>query len=136
MPLPANYGPPAQDVATPAVADRLAYGEYLANIGHCMDCHTPRNGKGELMMDKLGAGGQALKGPWGVSISRNLTPDAAGLKGWTDEQIARAIQTGMDRNGVHYKPPMAFGWYKNISSEDIKSLIAYLRSLPPQTLNQ
>lgn len=136
MPLPANYGPPAQDVATPAVADRLAYGEYLANIGHCMDCHTPRNAKGELLMGKLGGGGQALKGPWGVSISRNLTPDAAGLKDWTDEQIAHAIQTGVDRNGVHYKPPMAFGWYKNISSEDIKSLIAYLRSLPPQTPNQ
>ena len=136
MPLPPNYGPPVKDVGMPAATDRIAYGEYLSNIGHCMECHTPRDAKGQLVMDKFGAGGQALKGPWGVSISRNLTPDPTGLKDWTDEQITRAIQQGVDRNGVHYKPPMAFDWYKNINSDDIKSLIAYLRSLPPQRLGE
>ncbi|NGM86256.1 cytochrome c [Parapusillimonas sp. SGNA-6] len=136
MPLPPNYGPPVERVKTPSTADQVVYGQYLANIGHCMDCHTPRDARGQLVMSKLGAGGQAFKGPWGVSLSRNLTPDATGLKDWTDEQIAHAIQDGVDRSGMHYKPPMAFGWYKNIDGEDMKALIAYLRSLPPQKLSQ
>jgi mono/diheme cytochrome c family protein len=136
MPLPPNYGPPVKDVKAPPSTDRIAYGEYLSNIGHCMDCHTPRDAKGQLVMSKLGAGGQAFKGPWGMSLSRNLTPDETGLKDWTDKQIAVAIRDGVDRNGVHYKPPMAFGWYKNINSDDMQALIAYLRSLPPQKLGQ
>nr|WP_281178570.1 hypothetical protein [Polaromonas jejuensis] len=38
----------------------------------------------------------------------------------------------MDKNGRPYKPPMAFGFYKNINDADMGALIAYLRSLKPQ----
>lgn len=133
MPLPPNYGPPVKTVKAPKPADKLRYGAYLANIGHCMECHTPRDAKGQLVLAKLGAGGQVIPGPWGQSVSRNLTPHATGLKGWTDEQIARSIRTGMDRDGKPYKPPMAFGFYKNISDGDMAALIGYLRSLKPQS---
>lgn len=132
MPLPPTYGPPITSVAMPNPADRVKYGEYLSNIGHCMECHTPRNQQGMLVREKLGAGGQALNGPWGQSVSRNLTPDASGLKDWSDAQIAKAIRTGTDREGHPYKPPMAFDFYKNISDSDMGALIAYLRSLKPQ----
>lgn len=136
IPLPPNYGPPVKDVALPAATDQIAYGGYLTNIGHCMDCHTPRSANGRLEMDKLGAGAQEFKGPWGVSVSRNLTSDETGLKNWTDAQIATAVQKGVDRNGMHYKPPMAFDWYKNISADDMKAIIAYLRTLPPHKTGQ
>ena len=132
MPLPPAYGPPITSVAMPNPADRVKYGEYLANIGHCMECHTPRNQQGMLVREKLGAGGQAINGPWGQSVSRNLTPDASGLKDWSDAQIAKAIRTGTDREGHPYKPPMAFDFYKNINDSDMGALIAYLRSLNPQ----
>jgi mono/diheme cytochrome c family protein len=97
-----------------------------------MECHTPRNAQGMLEMDKIGAGGQSFNGPWGSSVSRNLTPHATGLKDWTDAQISRAIRDGVDRDGQPYKPPMAFGYYKTINDADMKALLAYLRSLPPQ----
>lgn len=132
MPLPPDYGPPVAGVATPAEADTLKYGEYLANIGHCMDCHTPRNGKGMLLREHLGAGGQVLRGPAGDVVTPNLTPDPSGLKSWTDAQIERAIRTGVDKDGAHLQPIMAFGWYRNISGPDMSALIAYLRSLTPQ----
>ena len=77
----------------------------------------------------MGAGGNPIKGPWGVSVSRNLTP--TGLKDWSDAEIARAIREGKSRDGSALRPPMAFDWYKNISDEDMKALIAYLRSLKP-----
>ncbi len=132
MPLPPSYGPAVKEVKAPAMSNKLKYGEYLANIGHCMDCHTPRNDKGMLLHDKRGAGGMVFKGPWGASVSRNLTPDASGLKDWSDAQIAKAIREGVDRSGQHYKPPMGFDFYKTINDADMGALIAYLRSLKPQ----
>ena len=130
MPLPPSYGPAVGKVDMPAQKDTLRYGEYLADIGHCMDCHTPRDGKGMLVLDKLGAGGQRFEGPWGVSVSRNLTP--VGLKDWSDAQIAKTIRTGMEPDGKPLKPPMGFGFYSNIHDADMAALIAYLRALKPQ----
>lgn len=134
IPLPPSYGPAVKNVKAPAASDKVKYGEYLANIGHCMECHTPRNDKGMLQRASLGAGGQVFKGSWGESVSRNLTPHKTGLKDWTDAQIAKAIREGVDRNGQPYRPPMAFGFYRNISDADMSALIAYLRSLKPQVL--
>lgn len=133
IPLPANYGPPVEHVDLPAAANTLKYGEYLANIGHCMDCHTPRNNKGMLVTARLGAGGQLIKWPaGGEAVTPNLTPDKTGLKSWSDAQIARAIRDGIDKNGTHLKRIMAFDWYQNINDSDMKALIAYLRSLKPE----
>jgi mono/diheme cytochrome c family protein len=133
MPLPASYGPPVNGVTAPSASgDKVRYGEYLATIAHCMECHTPRNDKGETLRDRLGAGGVVIEGPWGKSVSRNLTPHESGLKSWTDAQIAKAVREGVDRNGSPYKPPMAFAFYKNISDTDMAALIAYLRSLKPR----
>lgn len=131
IPLPPNYGPPVGNVRAPSSRDSIRYGKYLADIGHCMECHTPRSKQGQLVTTYLGAGGQVFNGAWGTSVSRNLTPDETGLKNWTDAQIATAIR-GNDRSGIHYKPPMAYDWYKNISSTDMSALISYLRSLKPQ----
>jgi len=134
IPLPPAYGPPVGKVTAPPTSDKVRYGEYLANIGHCMECHTPRDDKGMLIRSQWGAGGQSIAGPWGVTISRNLTPGPGGLKDWTDAEIAHTIRTGLDRNGQALKPPMAFGFYKNIDDADMAALIAYLRSLKPLPL--
>ncbi len=128
MPLPPSYGPPLRQVKAPAPANPVKYGEYLANISHCMECHTPRD-KGQLVRASWGAGGQVFTGPWGQSVSRNLTPHETGLKDWSDAEVARAIREGVSKDGQPLKPPMGFGFYKSISDADMAALIAYLRSL-------
>lgn len=132
FPLPPSWGPPLMSVKAPARADKVRYGEYLATVGHCMECHTQRDQKGMLVSTSLGSGGRVFPGPWGESISRNLTPHETGLKSWTDAQIAQAVRAGVDRSGTPYKPPMAYQHYKNIDDADMTVLIAYLRSLPPR----
>lgn len=132
FPLPPSWGPPVVNVKTPSRADKVKYGEYLATVGHCMECHTQRDQKGMLVMTSLGSGGRVFPGPWGESLSRNLTPHETGLKDWTDAQISQAVRGGVDRNGMPYKPPMAFQHYKNIDDTDMAALTAYLRSLPPR----
>jgi mono/diheme cytochrome c family protein len=133
--LPPNYGPPIRaKVIAPSPRDTLKYGAYLAGpLGHCMDCHTPWV-KGHPDMKRVGAGGNPFKGPWGVSVARNLTPHETGLKGWSDAEIARAIREGVRKDGSPLMPPMAFGWYKNINEGDMKALVAYLRALKPLPL--
>jgi mono/diheme cytochrome c family protein len=132
IPLPKSYGPPIKKpVVAPSRKDAVKYGAYLAGpLGHCLDCHTPRV-KGIPDMKRAGAGGNDFRGPWGVSVARNLTPHETGLKGWSDAEIARAIREGVRKDGSRLKPPMAFDWYRNINDDDMKALIAYLRSLKP-----
>ncbi len=130
--LPPSYGPAiGSKVVAPPRKDTVKYGAYLAGpLGHCMDCHTPWvNDVPD--MKQVGAGGNPIKGPWGVSVSRNLTPHESGLKGWSDAEIARAIREGVRKDGSQLKPPMAYGWYKNIDDTDMKALITYLRALKP-----
>jgi len=130
--LPPNYGPPVKTVKAPARKDLVRYGAYLAGpLGHCLECHTPAE-KGERdYANKKGAGGFVFNGPWGASVARNLTPHETGLKAWSDAEIARAVREGVSRDGSKLKPPMAYAFYQNINDEDMKALIAYLRTLKP-----
>ena len=131
--LPRSYGPPIKKtIVAPSRSNQVKYGAYLAGpLGHCTDCHTPYT-DGRMDMQRIGAGGAPFTGPWGVSVSRNLTP--TGLEHWSDAEIAHAIREGKSRDGSPLKPPMAFGWYKNINDQDMAAIVAYLRSLKPLPL--
>lgn len=131
MPLPPSYGPPVANVPDVPKTDKVAYGRYLAYIGHCLECHTPIGPRGRDMA-RAGAGGDEFKGPWGVSVAANITPDPdTGLGKWSDADIKRAITTGARPDGTKLKPPMAFAYYKNIAEDDLDALVAFLRSLKP-----
>lgn len=130
--LPPNYGPPVKTVKAPARKDLVRYGAYLAGpLGHCLECHTPMENGHQDYANQKGAGGFVFKGPWGASVARNLTPHETGLKAWSDAEIERAIREGVSRDGSKLKPPMAYEFYRNIGGEDMKALIAYLRTLKP-----
>ncbi|NKC33149.1 c-type cytochrome [Falsiroseomonas selenitidurans] len=130
--LPPAWGPPVTSVPEPA-NNPVARGEYLANaVAHCMECHTPMLPTGQNDHTRLGAGGMEFRGPWGVSVARNLTPHANGLGGWTDAQIIRAITQGISANDRPLAPPMAFWAYRAMTPAELSDLVAYLRSLKPQ----
>ncbi len=130
---PPQIFPGAEKPYTEAMfSDRIKHGFYLATIGHCMECHTPMP-KGVHNWADLGRGGFEFPGPWGVSVSRNITSSKSkGIGAWTDAQIKTAITTGVDKDGNHLKPPMGFGYYAHMTDEDIADIIAYLRRVPPK----
>jgi mono/diheme cytochrome c family protein len=113
--------------------DAVAYGAYLAGpLGHCIECHTLLVEGQPDFAHRLGAGGNRFHGPWGVSVSRNITPDpATGIGNLTDDQIKRAITQGIGADGSPLRPPMGFPYYTNLRTADLDALVAYLRSLPP-----
>ncbi len=129
-PLTTSLGPPAEQVTAPSKRDKVAYGAYLAGpVARCMDCHTEQH---DAVASARGAGGKAFYGPWGVSVAANITSDGKeGIGEWTDEEIERAIRTGIAREGHRLSPPMPFAAYSKLKSDDMAALIAYLRSLPP-----
>jgi mono/diheme cytochrome c family protein len=113
-----------------ALKDKVKNGFYLATIGHCMECHTPRE-KGELDLSKIGAGGQKFPGPWGISVSRNITSSKTkGIGGWTDAEIKRAITQGIDKDGKKLNPPMGFVYYAHMTDSDLDDVIAWVRTVP------
>jgi len=132
IPLPPSYGPPVSAVPAVSRENKVAYGAYLAGpLGHCIECHSPAGPTGAADMEnQLGAGGRELYGPWGTSVSANITP--TGLGNLTDDQIKTIITTGVRPDGSHLMPPMGIYYYKNMSPQDLDAIVAYLRSLPPK----
>jgi mono/diheme cytochrome c family protein len=131
VPLPPTYGPPVGNITAPAKSDKVAYGAYLAGpAGHCMECHSTPGPHGAPDFEhKPGGGGMAFNGPWGVSYAANITPTNLGI--WSDADIRKAVTEGVRPDGVRLKPPMAYGYYKNIAADDLDAIVAYLRTLKP-----
>jgi len=130
VPLPPAYGPPITAAVTaPPKSDKVAYGAYLAGpLGHCIECHSSPGANGAPdFVNHLGAGGMSFNGPWGTTVARNITPTNLGT--WLDSDIKKAITEGVRPGGERLKPPMAYGYYKNISRDDLDAVVVYLRSL-------
>ncbi len=138
-------------------------GRYLVNFGGCNDCHSPKvftpmgpildttrllSGspssnklpevpKDILAPDKWGAittnDLTAWAGPWGVSFTRNLTPDVAtGIGSWTEAIFIKALRTGKDMGeGRAILPPMPWQMIGQATDADLKAIFAYLKSLKP-----
>jgi mono/diheme cytochrome c family protein len=65
-------------------------------------------------------------------VSSNITPDKeTGIGNWTDAQIITAIRTGQKPDGSVIGPPMPIELYQRISDEDVRAVVAYLRTLKP-----
>ena len=80
----------------------------------------------------MGAGGVVMNGPWGTTVSANITPHADGVRDWTDAELETAIRKGIRRDGGQLMPPMGYSYYSAINAPDMSALIAYLRSIPPK----
>ena len=113
------------------MSDKLKKGFYLATIAHCMECHTPMGSRGRDFAGKLGTGGFEFPGPWGVSVSRNITSSKTkGIGAWTDDEIKRAITQGISKDGNKIKPPMAFHSYAMLTADDLDAVVAWLHTVP------
>jgi len=124
--------PGAEKPLSPAeIADPVRRGFYLATIGHCMECHTPvKNGHRDFK-GGLGTGGERFQGPWGETVSRNITQHKEnGIGAWSDDEIKRAITQGVRKDGSKLRPPMGFQWYATMTPDDLNAIVAYLRTVP------
>jgi mono/diheme cytochrome c family protein len=127
---------PTSDRKFTVTPQRMARGEYLV-MGECacVDCHSPRDLAEPGAPPKegmLGAGKKFPEDQGVVAIASNITPDkATGIGAWTDDEIARAIREGVDKDGRALYPMMPYQLFRRLSDEDVASIVVFLRSLPP-----
>jgi hypothetical protein len=110
-------------------------GEYLANhVCVCVDCHSKRDWTkyaGPITPGTTGQGGEVFDQQFdfpGSFISQNITP--YNLAGWTDGEIYRTITTGVKKDGKAMFPVMPYPLYGKLDPNDVKAIIAYIRTLP------
>jgi mono/diheme cytochrome c family protein len=112
-----------------ARSSRWNRGAYLVNsLGHCAECHSPRNFLGGIIAAQRFAGGP---NPEGEGWVPNITQK--GLAEWSEKDIAYFLETGEMPDGDSAGGPMA-RVIKNtsqLSPEDRTAIAAYLKSLPP-----
>lgn len=160
VPLAALLAGAEQQRVSAAGHERVARGKYLVEAIACNDCHTPKkmgpNGptldrsrllsghpEGTVLPPAPAAKGPwiasttfdltAWSGPWGTSYAFNLTPDEnTGIGSWSEETFVKAIRTGRHMGVARpILPPMPWEVYRNLNDEDLKSIYAYLRTIPP-----
>jgi mono/diheme cytochrome c family protein len=157
QPLPFPFTMPAAPVpeasiprTTLAAADPMfaaaERGRYLAgNVGVCMECHTPESAMGSptpIDITRLFVGNRVFaRDQLGLPPSfpemihtRNLTPHASGIQGWTAEQVRDALKLGIDAGGTRLCPPMPAGMmmaFGGLTDEDALAIGVYLTTLAP-----
>ncbi|MCB1171030.1 MAG: c-type cytochrome, partial [Leptospiraceae bacterium] len=117
-------------------AESVERGRYLANhVAVCVDCHSVRDWShysGPIVPGTEGRGGEVFDQKLGFPgrfIAKNIT--SAALKEWNDAELARAITSGVSRNGDPFFPVMPYPSYSRMTARDLSAIVAYLRTLAP-----
>src|SRR5881409_2094937 len=108
-----------------ASQQEIARGRYVFGATGGCGCHTAKG-------QPANAGGRRYDGPFGTVYSSNITPDKeTGIGGWTDEQIITATRLGRRPNGERLIPVHPYTTFNGMAADDLKALVAFLRSVPP-----
>jgi mono/diheme cytochrome c family protein len=104
-------------------------GAYLVNsLGHCAECHSPRNFLGGIVEAQRFAGGP---NPEGEGWVPNITQK--GLAEWSETDIAFFLETGQtpDNDSAAGSMARVIKNTSQLSAEDRAAMAEYLKSLPP-----
>ncbi|MEQ1569058.1 MAG: cytochrome c [Myxococcota bacterium] len=118
-------GSPLIGWAASALAADPAWGEVLAGLAGCRECHTTEGGAPY-------AGGPPLDTEFGTFRGSNLTPDPDhGIGGWSEAEFERALRRGEAPGGHALWPAFPYPAFTRLSDGDVADLWAYLRTVPP-----
>lgn len=118
------------DPAKSAAWNRGAY--LVEGLGHCSDCHSPRNLMGGIEKSRDFTG--AIIDGW---FALELTSDmATGLGSWSVDEIATYLKTGVARDKTTTLGPMAEVIRNSLSyltDADRQAMAEYLKTIPPES---
>src|ERR1700675_2640691 len=104
-------------------------GAYIVNsLGHCAECHSPRNFLGGIIAAQRFAGGP---NPEGEGWVPNITQK--GLGEWSPKEFAYFLKTGQtpDDDSAGGSMARVIKNTSQLSDEDRAAIAEYLKSLPP-----
>lgn len=120
--------------AAPVVADatgdaQLEHGRRLVEgLGHCGECHTPRDGFGGLQTEHWLSGAPNLEGEGSVP---DITPASDSIGGWSAKDIEYYLESGFtpDYDAVGGTMVAVQENMARLAPEDRQAIAAYLKSL-------
>ena len=123
-------------VTSPKGISASALGPHRANLengrtmylaGDCSACHAaPRQDD----PNRLG-GGLALVSKFGTFFAPNISSDAHdGIGDWSEAQFVTAMKMGVAPNGEHLYPIFPYTSFQRMTTDDLRDLFAYLKTLP------
>jgi mono/diheme cytochrome c family protein len=115
----------------PARSAEWNRGAYLVQgLGHCNECHAPRDSLGGQQGGASLAGGQIPAQNW---YAPDLSTQAnGGLAGWTAQDIVDLLKTGQSSRGTAFGPmaEVVSRSTQHLHEDDLRAIAAYLQSLP------
>jgi hypothetical protein len=120
----------------PDPSDKVKYGEYLATLASCSDCHTPMTQQGPDFSKAFSGGFKFVSDFVNVTVS-NITPDSAtGIGAWTENEFVAKFKSNLAMTEKGDNPgklntEMPWSMYAKMKEEDLRAIYAYLRTVPP-----
>lgn len=115
-------------------SDAWNRGAYLVQgLGHCNECHAPRDSLGGQQGSASLAGGQIPAQNW---YAPDLSMQAnGGLAGWSEQDIVDLLKTGQSARGTAFGPmaEVVAQSTQHMHEDDLRAMATYLQSLPPRT---
>jgi mono/diheme cytochrome c family protein len=110
-----------------AATGDAARGEYIVeHIAMCFECHSSRDGQGNIIAKTRFMGGPIPVNPPWPNTWANRAPRIAGLPGYTDELVVRLLTQGaIGRDGNQLRLPMP---RFTMTPQDALAVAAYLRT--------
>jgi mono/diheme cytochrome c family protein len=124
----------------PSQSEQWNRGAYLVEgLGHCGECHTPRNFLGALDTELAFTGSsylQRIDGKLSVWSAPNLTGAKTGLAMWSHEDIAGLLKLGFSERAGVFGPmnEVVVNSTRHLSAEDVNAMTTYLKSLPAREM--
>ena len=124
------YFKPGPFAADPHKSAEWNRGSYLVQVmGHCSQCHTPRNAA-QAMETRHQLGGAEIEGWYAPDISGDAQSE---LRKWNVDQLAGFLKTGMTPNNAKAVGPMQETVHDSLSkmtTSDLKAIAVYLEDQP------
>ena len=116
----------------PAQSPEWNRGHYLADaLGHCAECHSPRNRLGGIVTSERYAGGRDIEGKGWVP---NITPGPDGIASWSKDDVEEVLTSGQTPDNDEVGSSMV-DVVKNTSDlpdSDRAAIAEFIKSPPPR----
>lgn len=112
-------------------SDEVLRGQYLVEaLGHCGECHTPRNGLGALDNARWLAGAAALE--TGGRAIPNISPGEDGIGNWSEDDVVALLESGFtpDFDSVGGTMAAVVRNLGELPASDREAIAAYLKAIP------
>ncbi|MBX9754692.1 MAG: cytochrome c [Pseudomonadaceae bacterium] len=122
----------ADDLQLAPATDKSAQwqqGQYLVEVlGHCGECHTPRNSLGALQQEQAMQGGVLLG-----YLAPSLKTEDMLARGWNSADLSTFLRHGISAQGSMFNEmyPVLHNSTQYLSSDDHKAMATYLLGEQP-----